>query len=247
MIRAVILDLDGTIIGPGEEISPAVRTAVTRLAERAPVVIATGREAADVIRYARQLQLTAPQICDGGATILDPASTEILWRSPLGLENARKVVGRLRTLDTAFIATFPQGSTKNYDRLPHWDLNRISALDLTESMADELAGWFSGGESIQTVKAFLPYNGLWAVDFTHHGVDKGTAAARLGQLIDVNTADMAAAGDSFNDLALLRACGLGIAMGNAAPEVKDIADYVAPFVQDDGLAVAIEGFLLPRL
>lgn len=247
MIRAVILDLDGTIIGPGEEISPAVLLAVTGLAARVPVCIATGREAADVIRYARQLQLTAPQICDGGATILDPASTDILWRSPLGPENARKVVERLKILDTAFIATFPQGSTKDFNRLPHWDLTRISALDLTESMAGELAGWFSGGESIQTVKAYLPYNGLWAVDFTHRGVDKGTAAARLARLIDVTTREIAAAGDSFNDLALLRACGLGIAMGNAAPEVKEIADHVAPSVENDGLAIAIEGFLLPRL
>ena len=247
MIRAVILDLDGTIIGPGEKISPAVHRAVSKLAARVPVSIATGRETSDVIKYSRQLQLDTPQICDGGATILDPVTTEILWRTPLGEENARKVLGRLKTLGTAFIATFPQGSARDYSQLPHWDLTRISALDMPESMADEIAGWFPGDGSIQTVKAYLPYNGLWAVDFTHRGVDKGTAAGQLARLLDVDTSEIAAAGDSFNDLALLRACGLGIAMGNAAPEIKEMADYLAPAVDDDGLAVAIEEFLLPRL
>lgn len=247
MIRAVILDLDGTIIGPNEKISPAVHRAVARLADRVPVSIATGRESFHVIRYARQLQLNAPQICDGGATILDPATTEILWRSPLGAENARKVMERLKALDTAFIATFPQGSVKDYSQLPHWDLTRISALDMQESMADGLAGWFSGDGSIQTVKAYLPYNGLWAVDFTYGGVDKGTAAEQLALLLEITTLEIAAAGDSFNDLALLRVCGLGIAMGNAAPEVKEIAGYLAPPVEHDGLAVAIEEFLLPGL
>lgn len=247
MIRAVILDLDGTIIGPDEKITDAVSMAVGGLAQRVPVSIATGRESSDVIKYARQLQLDAPQICDGGATILELSSTETLWRSPLGPENARKVVDRLRTLDTAFIATYPQGSARDYSQLPHWDLTRISALDMQESMAEELAGWFSGDDGIQTVKAYLPYNGLWAIDFTHAGVDKGTAAGHLARLLGVTVLEIAAAGDSFNDLALLQACGFGIAMGNAAPEIKEIASYLAPSVEDDGLAVAIEEFLLPRL
>ena len=123
------------------------------------------------------------------------------WRSPLWPENARKVVDRLRTLDTAFIATFPRGSTKDYSQLPHWDLTRISALDLQESMAEELERWFSGDNGIQTVKAYLPYNGLWAVDSPHGGVNKGSGARQLARLLDVTTPEIAAAGDSHNDLA----------------------------------------------
>ena len=97
------------------------------------------------------------------------------------------------------------------------------------------------------MKAYLPYNGLWAVDFTNFGVDKGTAAARLGTMLGCQTQDMAGVGDSFNDLALLKACGTGIAMGNAAPEVKAAADYQAPGVEQDGLAWAIEEVLLGQI
>ena len=55
LIKAVILDLDGTIIGPDEQIRPAVLSAVGRLAGKVPVSIATGRESKDVVSYARRL------------------------------------------------------------------------------------------------------------------------------------------------------------------------------------------------
>jgi hydroxymethylpyrimidine pyrophosphatase-like HAD family hydrolase len=58
---------------------------------------------------------------------------------------------------------------------------------------------------------------------------------------------MIAAGDSYNDLPLLEVCGLRIVMGDAPDELKAIADYVAPSIDEDGLAVAIEEFVLPRL
>jgi hydroxymethylpyrimidine pyrophosphatase-like HAD family hydrolase len=93
----------------------------------------------------------------------------------------------------------------------------------------------------------LPYNNLWAVDFTHSGVNKAAATLELSQMIGVDAGSMVAAGDSYNDMPLLQVCGLGIAMGNAPDELKAIADYVAPPVEEDGLAVAIEQFIMPRL
>ena len=66
-------------------------------------------------------------------------------------------------------------------------------------------------------------------------------------MINVDFESMVAAGDSYNDIPLLQQCGLGIAMGGAPDELKAIADYVAPTVEEDGLAVAIEEFILPRL
>ena len=63
----------------------------------------------------------------------------------------------------------------------------------------------------------------------------------------MDTSQMIAIGDSYNDLPLLAACGLGIAMGGSPEELRAIADHVAPSVDDDGLAVAIEEHVLPRL
>ena len=120
-------------------------------------------------------------------------------------------------------------------------------MDLHEEAAADLAASLNGHDDIQTVKVFLPYNGLWAVDFTRMGVDKALAAKKLARLWGVSPRDVAAAGDSYNDLPLLHACGWRIAMGNAAEDVLAIAHYVAPPVEEDGLAEAIDRYLLPRV
>ena len=246
-IQAVVIDLDGTLIGKDEQISARVDRAVSRLAKLMPVSIATGREAADTIKFARQLGLTSPQICDGGATILDPASGRSVWTDPLQPDCAREIIQTLQSARASFIATYPGGSVNRYAAITDWNLIRVSALDLHEPEADRMVGHFTANTALHAVKVYLPYNGLWAVDFTSSSVDKAAATLRLAQMVSVNAADMVAAGDSYNDLPLLRLCGFGIVMGDAPDELKAIADYVAPPVEEDGLAVAMEEFVLPRL
>ena len=246
-ILAAALDLDGTVIGPDENISPAVHEAIVRLAERIHVFIATGREPADVLRYANELGLTTPQLCDGGANILDPVQGVSTWTAPLGPVNAEAVVTRLREMGSAFVATHASGTASTFDDVPDWDLIRVSALDLDEDTADALATEFRRNKNMYVIKAVLPYNGLWAVDFTLAGVDKASGIARVGQTLGVNPTNTVAVGDSYNDLPMLEACGFSVAMGNAPPEVKDAAEFVAPSVAEDGLAVAINEYVLPRV
>ncbi len=247
LILAAALDLDGTVIGPDENISPAVHEAIVRLAERIHVFIATGREPADVLRYANELGLTTPQLCDGGANILDPVQGVSTWAAPLGPVNAEAVVTRLREMGSAFVATHASGTASTFDDVPDWDLIRVSALDLDEDTADALATEFRRNKNMYVIKAVLPYNGLWAVDFTLAGVDKASGIARVGQTLGVNPTNTVAVGDSYNDLPMLEACGFSVAMGNAPPEVKDAAEFVAPSVAEDGLAVAINEYVLPRV
>ena len=246
-MQAAIIDLDGTLIGKGEQISTRVNPAVSRLSKLIPVVIATGREAADTIKFARQLGLTSPQVCDGGATILDPASGLPIWTNPLEPAYAREITQILQAEATTFIATHPGGSITTFSDITHWNLIRVSAMDLDEGTADRMVERFVINPALHVVKVFLPYNGLWAVDFTNVGVDKATATLELAPMIGVEARNMVAAGDSYNDLPLLRLCGFGMAMGDAPEELKAIADYIAPPVDEDGLAVGIEEFVLPRL
>ena len=246
LIRALVVDLDGTLINRSERNSARVARAVTQVSNRIPVTIATGREPADTLKYARQLGLTSPQISDRGATILDPASGRILWHDPLDPQDAEEIVTRLDAMGAAFIATHLQGSLTQRSQVPHWNLIRVSGLDLEETAADGVVAAYAGRD-LHAIKVYLPYNSLWAVDFTRQGVDKAAAFPRLAGMLGVEAGDVAAAGDSYNDLPMLRVCGVGIAMGDAPQELKDVADYVAPPAGEDGLALALEEFLLPRL
>ena len=246
-ILAAALDLDGTIIGPDEKISSAVHEAITRLSQHIPVFIATGREPADALHYARKLNLTTPQLCDGGANIIDPIRGISTWTEPLGRDSSKLVITKLKAIGVAFVATHANGTARNFDDVPNWDLIRVSALDMDEDKADTLANHFSRYDQMTVIKAILPYNGLWAIDFTLAGVNKATGVSQIGQTLGIDPSNMVAIGDSFNDLPMLVSCGIGIAMGDAPEEIITAADFVAPHVKDDGLAVAIDSYVMPRI
>ena len=245
-ISAAALDLDGTIIGPDELITPRAKDAIGRLAARIPVFIATGREPHDVFNYARQLGLTGPQLSDGGAAILDPVACTHIWSANLGPELAPEVLGLVEQVGAHFVATHVEGTFRRVIDIPDWDIVRISALDLSREAAEELVERFQSHPRMSVILAFLPYNGLWAVDFTRSGVDKGSGIARMGEMLDVNPANVACVGDSYNDLPMFRTCGLPIAMGGAPQELQALARHVAPAVGEDGLAFAIDNYILPR-
>ncbi len=246
-IRAAALDLDGTIIGPDELITPAVKDAIARLSARIPVFIATGREPQDVFNYARQLGLTGPQLSDGGAAILDPLESKHIWSANLGPELASEVLGLVEELDAHFVATHVQGTFSRVSEIPDWDIVRISALDLSREVAEALVKRFQSHPRMSVILASLPYNGLWAVDFTQTGINKGSGIARVGEMLGVDPANMACAGDSYNDLPMFRVCGLPIAMGNAPEEIRAKATFTAPPVEEDGLAHAIDRYILTRI
>lgn len=246
-IRAAALDLDGTIIGPDELITPAVKDAVTRLSARIPVFIATGREPQDVFEYARQLGLSGPQLSDGGAAILDPVECRHIWSANLGPELAPEVLRLIEEMDTHFVATHVQGAFHRMADIPDWDIVRISALDLSREAAARLVEQFSNHPQMSVILASLPYNGLWAVDFTRAGVHKGSGVAGMGEMLGVRPSEMVCVGDSYNDLPMFAACGLAVAMGGAPEDIKEAAAIVVPPVEEDGLAYAIDRHIMPRV
>ena len=244
---AAVIDLDGTLIGRDEQVSSRVAAAVKKLAAVLPVSIASGREPSDVLRFAFELGLDAPQVSDNGAVVFDPATGQTVHSSPMPSRQAEDVVRYLDSYGISFIATHAGGTARALGEIAGWDLARVSALDLDESGADRAAAAFDADPELYVVKASLPYNGLWAVDFTGAGVDKASAVRRIAEMLAARTDRMIAVGDSYNDISMLKECGLSIAMGDSPQQVKDVADHVAPSVGDDGLAVAIEAIILPRL
>jgi len=84
------------------------------------------------------------------------------------------------------------------------------------------------------------------VEGTNLAVSKGQALAFLAQMLGMSPAETMAIGDNDNDADMVAWAGLGVAMGNASAAVKAVARYVAPPIEEDGAAVAIERFILEQ-
>ena len=74
------------------------------------------------------------------------------------------------------------------------------------------------------------------------GIDKAQSLLRLLAKINLTPADLMAFGDGYNDLSMLKLAGVGVAMANAAPEVRADADYVTLSNEEDGVAEALLHF-----
>jgi hypothetical protein len=102
------------------------------------------------------------------------------------------------------------------------------------------------GEVRETLagRANIARSQRYYLDFTHPLANKGHALIELTRLMGASTAATAVIGDGENDVDMFACAGLSIAMGNADAKVKEAADFVTGSNDDDGVAVAIEWFVL---
>jgi Cof subfamily protein (haloacid dehalogenase superfamily) len=263
MIRLVALDLDGTLMGADLTISPRVRTAIARTVESGVMVtLATGRMYSATAPFAQSLQLTAPLICYQGGWI-QGLDTGILHRITLPDTLAHQAIamGRAKGWHTILYADGQlfvdalRHSLTYYEKFlgpdPIEGAELATVLDTRRpdkvlfiaepesipGMAEELVRHF--GTSADVVQSHVNF-----IEVVPSDVNKGQALAWLAAREGVPPEDVLAVGDQQNDQAMLAWAGTGVAMGNAVNAVKEIADWIAPSLDNDGAAVALEHFVL---
>lgn len=263
MIRLAAFDLDGTLMGADQQIRPRVRQAIARARNQGVIVtLATGRMFSATLPFARELKVTAPLICYQGGWIQAP-DAEVMHRIPLPKDLARAAIdlGTAKEWHTVlyadghlFVQTL-QHPLAFYDALlgagvsvgESWEailaahtadkVLFVAEPEQIPAMARVLNARFAGLADIVQSHAMF-------VEVVPKGVDKGAALAWLAGHFGIPQASVLAAGDQENDLAMVKWAGVGVAMGNAVPAVKDAADWIAPPVTEDGAVAILERFIL---
>lgn len=268
--KILFLDLDGTLLNDRREISPGNRAALEKaLALGHRVVINTGRPLKSAIIQNRRLGLTREGcylISFNGGLIYDSFREEIIYRQCLPMDTARKVI-RLCNRRNLHVQTYDRERVLVEPRWEDDALNRYCdkilmdyrvvpdfSTGLTEDPAKVLAISYTDRASLEALQAeileTLPevdcyFSCREYLEVVPKGVHKGTAVERLCRELGVDIADSIAAGDAENDLQMLRSAGLGCAMANGEPVVKQAAGYVTTRTNnEDGVAEIVERFLL---
>ena len=128
---------------------------------------------------------------------------------------------------------------ENQLKVQKMTLNFYPAADGTLIDRETVRKFLVSNPSITTVCG--GYNNL---EFTRADANKGVGLRKLAEILGVNPDATMAIGDAENDLAIIEADGIGVAMGNATDAVKARADYVTTTNTKDGVAAAIEHFIL---
>jgi Cof subfamily protein (haloacid dehalogenase superfamily) len=269
-IKLLVLDIDGTITGHSNTLSVTVKEVIAAVqAKGIKVTIATGRMYCSALRFHREIGSTLPLIAYQGAWIQDPGNGKIHRHLPVSREITQQLLEYfeqpdLRSLlsvhfyinDQLYVREITK-ETDNYQQrcgvtaIPVGDLRqlldheptKILALsedaNLTQQLLADLRLRYKPTDLYLTtsVPTFL--------EAANTHVNKGHAVRYLAEeMLGLESHHVMTIGDNFNDVEMLSYAGISVAMGNAPPEVQAIANWVAPSIELDGAAVAIEKFLL---
>jgi Cof subfamily protein (haloacid dehalogenase superfamily) len=257
-IDLIALDLDGTLLAPDETISARNRAAIKdALSAGIRVVLVTGRGVDVPIRVSKELGLNLPVICCHGALTKDFGANRTLESIPVPLQYAKQLV-EFAEREGLAIAVYVeeafyrlQGSEIFMDdmRGPGW----YEAPSLSEILTQAPTFIrFMGEESVRRMQrefGDLPLSFRYEswLDFVECAVlnrdaSKKNALAKLCADFGIPSERVLAIGDSRNDIPMMRWAGIGVAMGNALPEVRQSVPYVTAPNDQDGVARAIERF-----
>jgi HAD superfamily hydrolase (TIGR01484 family) len=229
-------------------VTPKVRAKITALADQIPVGIVSSRDHHDVGWLAADLGFGAPQVSEGGARIFRVGVKRPLWIKSMVAEDARSIVRFLEERRHTFDAVDGNRRVSCAEDIDTWQVTRITANSLTSGQAKSIVIEIGDAlANVHTAVIIRTDNGDWMVDFTHAGANKASATIEFARLVGITPAEIVGIGDGYNDLPLLEACGLAVAMGHAPDELVAVADYLAPAASEDGLATAIDEFIAPNL
>lgn len=269
-IRLLVVDLDGTVVGASNQISARVKQAVQAVqAQGIPVAIATGRMYQSARRFHTDLGSTLPLMSYQGALIKDPADDTLHhhWHLPkvyaqqllefYEQPSVRDEVSVHFYIDDQLYVREITAETEAYaqrsgiEPIAVGDLRTLLDADLTKILAqssnveliDDLLAKLR--QRYTPTELYLTKSVDIFLEATHPEVNKGNAVRYLAEnILGLRADQVMAIGDNFNDFEMLQYVGIGVAMGNAPEGVRAIANWVAPSVEEDGAAIAIEKFIL---
>lgn len=254
-VRAVALDVDGTLAGPDSQVSPRAIEAMRAVsALGVPVILLTGRTRRNALDIARRAGLPHLAIACNGALVFDPVSDEDLVANPmsspdkgafrslaeeLGMDLTWWTKDHMYVIDEGPIRATIRvlngeeaeiGDVNDLDRLDVLKMMASAPSDRIDAVSDEIHRRLPGVQrSMDTI-----------LEFVDRGSTKWHALEWVLAHYGIDPADVLGAGDGGNDVGWLSSIGFPVAMGNARPEVHEVARAVAPSNADDGAAHLLE-------
>lgn len=267
--RLLVIDIDGTLVDKNGTITPENREALTMVSRLGIMIsLSTGRAIRACLSLISQLDLDGYHIFFDGALVSTPGHDKEVYAQPLCRETVKQAVEfthennisiDLYSASHYFVEKESWSSDihnkffgieptiTDFDGI--WERERIIKGGMVATSPREadkvraIRDRFNSSLHFSRVRT-PSYPGVDFINIVAPGVSKGTALEALAKYLGISSSEIMAIGDGENDIPLITSAGLGIAMGNAPDEVKAIADEITLDIEHNGLAAAVEKFLL---
>ncbi len=259
--KLLAFDLDGTLLTTDKQLSPANRDALVDMHQSgATVALASGRIGSSMIKAVDGLDIELAMLTLNGAAVYTGRAglTEPVYDAPLPSEYARKLVEfgsgndfavNYYIDDELYSVLHPQSSQwiDLYHQQTHTIYNLVDNLASFDGRSPSKIIFVGDESRLDGLEAlfrekwdselYICRTWNYYLEFLSVDADKGNGIRALAKALGIAMKDVAAFGDADNDIPMLKACGMGIAMRNATDKVKKSAWRVSSWTNDeDGVA-----------
>lgn len=263
MIKMIVLDLDGTLLNRERKVSLKSRNYLKKLKEMGYIiVIATGRIYESINYVTEGFDFVNYVITDTGASCYDTCDDHIIFNNPIDAEMANKfkkfyndncVFIDICDKDTIYKYSdisedyYFINTTKNWDYIFE-NCKDISHISLSMKTNDQVMDLYDELKlSIPELDINIMQDSFadrkW-IEVIKKGRTKYRAINDLANYLNIANEQIIAFGDGLNDINMLKKCGVGVALNNALPKVKESADFVTNYDHDhDGVVEFLKEYL----
>lgn len=267
MYKLIALDMDGTLLTPDGQITARTHAAITAARHQGvTVVLTSGRPLEGMTRYLTALGLTQADdyvICYNGALVQKVADGQIIRSQLLSGADARDIAQLAdqfnvnihgfsvsQGLISPKVSTYTEHESKligmpinlcNFANLaPDEQIMKVMMIDEPAQLSAAIAQLPESLYQRYTVVQSAPF----FLEFMNKNSNKGTGVAALAKHLGILASEVICVGDAGNDRHMIEYAGLGVAMGNATDEIKQLAQHITASNDDEGVAKVIETFIL---
>ncbi|MFZ1250378.1 MAG: HAD family hydrolase [Candidatus Microsaccharimonas sp.] len=248
MYKLLLLDVDGTLVASKPDALPSQKIieALKQAQDKIDIGIVTGRPYEHTKAVIEKLGLKGVGVFNGGAEIINLENGENIYRQSLDIQTAQQVLEL--TLPYGYSVLNAVGSNEqpvtNVSQITE-ETDKLLVVNVPTSETPEIIAALDAieGIAVHPVSAWSDED-VFCISIVHEHASKRYGAERVMKMLGYDKSEVLAVGDGHNDLPLIEAVGMGIAMGNAPDEVKQLADDITGSLEDDGVAQVVEKYIL---
>lgn len=268
---ALILDVDGTLVGSDKKVSEKTKQAIIQAQERGKTVaIASGRSISGIRRTASSISLEkfgGYVIAYNGTTVINCKTGECIYNQTVDADMIKPVYEAAKAAKVGILVYHDQNKEliagNGVDEYIQMDAQACEisireAKDFVKEVNFPVNKFLLSGEPSYMKKVEMEMKEKFGdrlnifrsdpcyVELLPRFIDKAVAVDKLMKYLDIKRDKVICVGDSYNDLPMIQYAGMGVAMGNAQPEVRNAADYVTSSNDEDGVVEIIQKFMTPK-
>lgn len=266
-IKMLVLDIDGTLTNSNKDISENTKRGIKNIMERGhKVVLASGRPTPGMRRYADELELEkygGYLLSFNGGRIIDCQTGEIVYQKVLPKSVIRGLYKFAEERDAGIITYLgdkiilgtrvdkyieiesrfngmPIKKVDNFVEYVDFDVNKCLITAEPEKAGGYVKELQEKYGEILSVYRSEPF----FIEVMPKNIDKANSIDRMLNTVGLTRENIICCGDGYNDMSMIQYAGVGVAMENAQPEVKEAADYITDSNDNDGIVKVIDKFIL---